>query len=124
MNLVAPQVSEAADLAGIASRHGQHRLHPRHRIYELTDIPVHFLCPAGFPWRPRFADEQAGKISLRLLGPAGEEAPLVQAYLDLTRGTYGRGRNVEPVRLQLPRDFQLAQDAPPRIAFLLDPPTE
>ncbi len=97
------------------------RLYPRHRVYELTDVPVHFLCPPDFAWHPRFAPDQPACVKLKLLGPAGDEPPVVQAYVDLTRGTFARGRNVEPLRLQLPRDFQLAQDAPQRIAFHLDP---
>jgi hypothetical protein len=97
------------------------RLHPRHKVYELTDVPVQFLCPPDCPWRPRFPADQPGRISLRLLGPAGDEPPVVQAYVDLTQGSFGRGRNVAPLRLQLPRDFQLTQDAPPRVTFQLDP---
>ncbi len=97
------------------------RMHPRHKVYELTEVPVHFLCPPDCPWRPHFGADQPGKISLRLLGPPNDETPVVQAYIDLTQGTLGGGRNVEPVRLQLPRDFQLAQEAPPRVAFTLDP---
>jgi hypothetical protein len=97
------------------------RLHPRHKVYELTDVPVQFLCPPDFPWHARFPAGQPGRVSLRLLGPAGDEPPVVQAYVDLTQGGFGRGRNVAPLRLQLPRDFQLTQDAPPRIAFQLDP---
>ena len=97
------------------------RLHPRQKVYELTDVPVQFLCPPDFPWRTRLTADQAARINLRLLGPAGDEPPVVQAYVDLTQGSFGRGRNVAPLRLQLPRDFQLAHDAPQRVAFQLSP---
>ncbi len=96
------------------------RVHPRQKVYELTDVPVTFLCPPDFPWRPRF-DKDRGRISLRVVGPATEEPPAVQAFVDLTRGSFGQGRNLEPVRLQLPRDFQLAQEPPRRVAFVLEP---
>lgn len=93
---------------------------PKKRVYELHDVAVHFLCPIQFPWRPRFMDERQGKVSLRLIGPAGEEPPPVLAYIDLTKGTFGQGRNLEPLRLQLPKDFQLADNTPPLVAFQLE----
>jgi hypothetical protein len=97
------------------------RVLPPRTTYELADVPVHFLCPPHFPWRPRFLDEEAGKVTLRLVGPAQDEPPPVTAYLDLTRGIFKRGRNTEPVRLQLPKGFQPADDALPRLEFRLDP---
>ena len=96
------------------------RVEPRQKIYELTDVPVHFLSPAGFPWKARFLNEFGGKVSLRVLGPASEEAPPVTAYVDLSAGSYARGRNLEPLRVQLPKDFQLVQPATPLIAFYLE----
>jgi hypothetical protein len=100
------------------------RLFARQKVYELTGVPIQFLCPPDFPWQPRFPPEQPTRIDLRVMGPAGDEPPVVRAYIDLTLGTFGRGRNVEPVRLQLPRDYQLAQDGPPRVEFLLEPITK
>jgi hypothetical protein len=97
------------------------RVHPRQKVYELCDVPITFLCPPDFPWQPRFACEESGRLNLRVVGPAAEDPPAVQAYVDLTRGTFGRGRNLEPVRLQLPRDFQLTQEPPRRVAFVLEP---
>jgi hypothetical protein len=93
---------------------------PKKKIYELHDVPVHFLCPMQFPWRPRFLEDRQAKVELRLIGPAGEELPPVLAYVDLTRGTFGRGRNLEPLRLQLPKDFQLADNNQPLVAFFLE----
>jgi hypothetical protein len=91
-------------------------LKPRQRIHELTDVPVHFLCPANFPYRPQFTSERAGKVTLRVLGPAIEERPTVAAYLDLTARKFGSGLHAEePVRVQLPAGFELAQE-PPRVA--------
>jgi hypothetical protein len=95
---------------------------PKQKVYELHDIPVHFLCPVGFSLRPRFLADRPGKVSLRLVGPAAEGTPPVLAFVDLTVGNFARGRNLEPVRLQLPKDFQLVQNANPLIAFTLDEP--
>src|SRR5207237_3060750 len=55
-------------------------LQPRQKLYELASVPVQFLCPADFRLRPLFSDERAGRIRMRLLGPAGEEPPVVIAF--------------------------------------------
>ena len=89
--------------------------------YELTDVPVQFLCPADFPFKARFNDERIGKITLKLLGPSQDEPPKVFAFIDLTRGKFASGLNHELLQLQLPRDFQLAQEAPRVVPFRLDP---
>lgn len=94
---------------------------PKQKIYELKDVPVHFLCPVSFPWRARFAGEKQSRVALRLIGPASEETPNVLAFVDLTSGTFARGRNLEPLRLQLPKDFQLVHTTP-LIAFYLEEP--
>jgi hypothetical protein len=91
------------------------------KAYDLPEVPVHFLCPANFPLRPRFIDERAGRISLRLTGPVQDEPPRVLAYIDLSRGRFTSGLNHEPLQLQLPRDFQLAQEPPRVVAFELLP---
>jgi hypothetical protein len=98
-----------------------YRVQARHKTYELTEVPVHFLCPPDFPWRPRFGRPQDGKIALRVLCPAGDEPPPVTAFVDLTHGDFVQGRNREAVRLQLPRDVQLAQDSTPLVTFYLEP---
>jgi hypothetical protein len=98
------------------------RVAPKQRVYELREVPVHFLCPVGFPLRPRFLDEHPGRVSLRLIGPATETPPPVLAFVDLTAGNYARGRNLEPVRLQLPKDFQLVQNATLLVPFMLEEP--
>src|SRR5208283_2488261 len=89
--------------------------------YELTDVPVHFLCPPDFPWRPRFGSPQVARVNLKVMSPTADEAPSMTAYVDLTRGEFTPGRNKEPLRVQLPRDAQLAQDVLPLITFYLDP---
>jgi hypothetical protein len=96
-------------------------IQPRQKVYELTDVTVQFLCPANFPLRPLFSDERAGKIMLRLLGPPGEEAPAVIAFIDLSGRKWEPGLYEEPLRLQLPKDFQLAQNPPKLVAFQLVP---
>jgi hypothetical protein len=94
---------------------------PKHKIYELKEVPVNFLCPVNFPWQPRFAGDKQSKVALRLIGPASEETPNVLAFVDLTSGSYARGRNLEPLRLQLPKDFQLVHTTP-LINFFLEEP--
>jgi hypothetical protein len=91
------------------------------KLYELTDVPVQFLCPAGFPLKPKFIDERSGKVTLKLAGPVKEEPPKVYAFIDLTRGKFASGLNHEPLLLQLPEGFQLAQEAPRVVAFELLP---
>jgi hypothetical protein len=92
-------------------------LQPQQKLYELTDVPVQFLCPANFSLRPLFSDERAGRITLRLLGPAGEEPPAVLAFIDLGGRPWQPGLYEEPVKLQLPANFQLAQNPPRRVTF-------
>ncbi|MFO0878050.1 MAG: hypothetical protein U0840_11930 [Gemmataceae bacterium] len=91
------------------------------KLYELTDVQVQFLCPPNFMLRPRFIDERSGKVNLKLLGPASEEAPKVQVFIDLSKGKFVSGLNHEPLQLQLPREYQLAQDPPRVVAFELLP---
>jgi hypothetical protein len=91
------------------------------KTYELTDVPVQFLCPPNFPFRPRFANDRAGQVTLRVQGPVQDEPPKVGAYIDLTRGRFTAGNNHEPLQIQLPKDFQLAQEAPRSVAFDLQP---
>jgi hypothetical protein len=91
------------------------------KLYELTDVPVQFLCPANFHLRPKFIDERAGKVSLRVIGPVQDEAPRLFAFIDLSKGKFVSGLNHEPLQLQLPREFQLAQDPPRVVAFELVP---
>jgi hypothetical protein len=95
---------------------------PKKKVYVLDDVPVHFLCPVGYPLRPRFVDERAGKLSLRVMGPPIEGLPPVLAFVNLSAGNCARGRNLEPVRLQLPRDFQLVESSSRLVAFTLEEP--
>lgn len=91
------------------------------RLYPLADLPIHFLCPPNFPLRPRFLDDRAGKLQLRVQGPDLPEPPRVHAFVDLTGGKFLPGPGVEPVQIQLPRDFTLAQDPPGKVSFELVP---
>jgi hypothetical protein len=91
------------------------------KLYKLTEVPVQFLCPANFHLRPKFIDERVGKVTLELFGPAQDEPPKVHAFIDLTRGKFTSGLNHEPLQIQLPRDFVLAQEAPRVVAFELLP---
>jgi hypothetical protein len=92
------------------------------KVYELPEVPVHFLCPVDFPLRPKFLSERAGRINLRVRGPVGDEPPKVYAFLDLTSGRYPAGRYHEPVQVQLPKDFELVQDPPRGVSFQLVSP--
>lgn len=95
---------------------------PRQKVYELTDVPVRFLCPEKFPLRAQFVAERAGKVTVKVVGPAGEIQPAVVAFIDLTGGKFEPGLYAdEPLRLQLPKDFQLAQEPPRSAAFELLP---
>jgi hypothetical protein len=96
-------------------------LQPPQKLYELAEVPVQFLCPANFGLRPLFGDERAGKITLRVLGPAAEEPPAVLAFVDLGGRKWEPGLYEEPLKLQLPKEFQLAQTAPRSVAFQLVP---
>src|SRR5262249_28178577 len=95
-------------------------LQPPKKIYEVMDVPVRFLCPPNFVVRAFFRDERAGKISLRLLGPAGQEPPTdIIAFIDLS-GHEGRaGVYEEPVRVRLPKDFELAPGSPRLVTYQL-----
>jgi hypothetical protein len=97
-----------------------YRVQPRPKTYEIREIPVQFLCPPDFAWRPRFGSPHEGRVTVRVTCPTVEEFPSVLAFVDLTRGEFIQGRNREPVRLQLPREAQLAQETPV-VTFYLDP---
>ena len=97
------------------------RLHARQRTYDLIDLPVSFLCPPEYPLKPRFVRQEDSKVSVRVIGPAGEELPQVQAFVDLTQGQFKPGDNRELLRLQLPKEFQPAADTPRLVSFILEP---
>ena len=96
------------------------RAQPR-QLYELNDVPIHFLCPPGFLLRPQFLDNRSGRISLKLWGPVQEESPRIYAFVDLTRGRFTSGLNHEPLQLQLPKDYSLEQEPTRVVAFELLP---
>jgi hypothetical protein len=94
---------------------------PRPRIYQLKNVPVKFLCPPSFRYRPQFHSGQNGKITLRVKAPVAVTPPAVVAYVDLTGNDFKTGLNVKPVQVQLPRDCQLAQEPPESIEFEIVP---
>ncbi|MFT3879244.1 MAG: YbbR-like domain-containing protein [Gemmatales bacterium] len=60
------------------------RLKPALRVYEINDVPIAFLCPANFPYRPLFTADRHGAIAqLKIRGPLNR-SPEVRAYIDLT----------------------------------------
>jgi hypothetical protein len=98
-------------------------LRPKRRLVELTDVPVHFLTPAGFAFRPQFTSPRAGLITLRLLAPAADPPTGIKAYVDFTTPgrTFARGLYPEePIQVQLPPGYELAQELP-RISVELVP---
>jgi hypothetical protein len=104
-------------------------LRPLRQQYDVQ-VPVHFLCPANCALRPHWmqTDERAGRITLKVEGPPVAGVPPIVAYVDLTRPAFQAERDVtqvlyadEPVRVQLPPDFSLAQNPPPAAPFLLVP---
>lgn len=103
------------------------------KTYELTDVPVHFLTPVGSAHRPRFSNDRAGRVTLRVSGPAQDEPPRVQAFVDLTGAGFSDTTSrpavkprwfEEPIQVQLPPGFHLADDMPHLISFELAPPEE
>ena len=92
------------------------------KVYDVNDVPIRFLCPDSYPLRPRFNNDRAGRISLRVEGPAQEEPPRVYAFVDLTGKLSAQaGFYAEPIQIQLPKDFRQV-DAPavaPRASFEL-----
>jgi hypothetical protein len=104
-------------------------LRPIRKMYD-AQVPVNFLCPAGYALRPQWMrpDDRGCRIPLKIIGPPVAELPPIAAYVDLTKPAFQAERDVtqvlyadEPVRVQLPPDFALAQDPPPASPFLLVP---
>jgi hypothetical protein len=104
-------------------------LRPIRKVYDVQ-VPVSFLCPANYPLRPQWmrTDDRGCRIPLKIVGPPVAELPQFAAYVDLTKPAFQAERDVtqvlyadEPVRVQLPPDFSLAQDPPPASPFLLVP---
>lgn len=89
----------------------------RERVYELAGVRVHFLCPAGFRLRPRFADPGSERIGLAVAGPSDREPAGVIAFVDLTRRPFKPGIYVnESLTVQLPGGYRLVREpaaAPP-----------
>jgi hypothetical protein len=100
-------------------------LRPKNKLYEV-EVPIRFLCPPGFPSRPRFRNERDGKVTVQVLGPALEDSPKVSAYIDLTAGKFTAsgvsGLYAEALQVQLPTGFRLAQPLPRYVAFELVAP--
>lgn len=97
-------------------------LKPAQKTYELVDVPVHFLCPAGFPFRPQFTTARPAVVSFKVRGPATPQRPDVSAYVDLSVRKFGAGLHAdEPIQLRLPRDFQLIGEPPRLSSFKLEP---
>jgi hypothetical protein len=46
----------------------------------------------------------------------------VLAFIDLTRRKFEAGLHLEPLRLQLPKDFQVVGTPPRQVPFRLDAP--
>jgi hypothetical protein len=91
------------------------------KVYTVPDVPIRFLCPAYFQFRPEFYDDRSSRVSLRLQGPVQEEAPRVHLYVDLTVGRFNSGKQNEPLQIQLPKDFVLLDEIPRVVSFDLQP---
>ncbi len=99
----------------------RYTLQPRPRVYQLRQVPVTFLCPATFGYRPQFRSPEDGKLTLRVRAPAATAPPAVVAFIDLTGSPVKAGLNARSIQLQLPRDCKLAQDPPGPLEFELVP---
>ncbi len=91
------------------------------KTYELIDVPVSFLCPPDYGFRPLFPDERNGKVTLKVTGPIQDEPPRPQVYIDLTKARLLSGLNNEPLQVQLPPGFTLEQPPPRGVSFELRP---
>jgi hypothetical protein len=91
------------------------------KVYTVPDVPIRFLCPATFQFRPEFYDDRSSRVSLRLQGPVQEDAPRVHLYVDLTVGRFNSGKQNEPLQIQLPKDFVLLDEIPRVVSFDLQP---
>jgi hypothetical protein len=91
------------------------------KVYSLPDVPIRFLCPANFALRPAFYDDRSSRVSLRVQGPAQEDAIRVHLFVDLTVGRFDSGKQNEPLQIQLPKDFVLVDEAPRVVTFDLQP---
>jgi hypothetical protein len=95
---------------------------PQEKIYDLKGIPIRCLCPPDFPLRVEFLPGSVRDISLRLRGPADKAPQAVVAYVDLSQSKYQAGAyRDEPLRLELPSEFTLAQQPPRSPPFRLVP---
>ena len=59
---------------------------PRKKVYEIVGRADPLRDSEQFPWQARLGNK-GGKLSLRIIGPAGEDAPTVRAYIDLDQET-------------------------------------
>jgi hypothetical protein len=92
------------------------------KTQELADVPIHFLTPTPFPFRPKFASDRAGTLTLKVRGPNTEAKPAVTAYVDLTARKFGPGLHAdEPVKVLLPPGYELGAEPLPRVTIQLDP---
>jgi len=97
-------------------------LRPQEKVYELKGLPIRCLCPSDFGFQIEFISGASKSISLRLRGPADKVPEGVVAYLDLSESKYRAGAyGDELLRLQLPKDFALAQEQPRSPPFHLVP---
>jgi hypothetical protein len=95
---------------------------PRQKLYELTGVPVRFMCPANFELRPEFVDAKSARVTLKVWGPVAEGSPSVTAFVDLSGRKWEPGVYPgEPLRLQLPNEYQLAESSPRSPVFRLVP---
>jgi hypothetical protein len=91
------------------------------KTYQVRDIPINFLTPPGFPYRPQSSGDRGGKVSVRVVGPSRDGAPHVLAFVDLTdyylSDRYTRITS-RPVKTEARVQFKL-----PRGCFLEDAAT-
>lgn len=92
------------------------------KLQELTEVPVQFLAPPRFPYRPRFTSDRADTLTLKIRGPNSELRPEVTAYIDLTQRKFGPGLHAdEPIQIRLPPGYTLVSQSVARLSIQLDP---
>lgn len=110
---------EKQKITAVPATVGIRQLAKPQKLYEIADIPIHFLCPPGFALKPRFNNDRDSKLIVRVRGPIQDQPPGVYAFVDLTKAKALAGLTTETVQILLPPEFQLEQDVARKVGIEL-----
>ena len=99
-------------------------LKPRQTLKELTEVPVSFLCPPNFPYRPEFVNEHGREDCALRARPGDGRSPRGPGVCRFRNacGKWGGGLHAEEMlQVELPPGFQLVGDRPRLSSFRLVP---